>query len=179
MRIKLLLTFALLLTAVTGAWALTPKGDDVWNDGTKTLTVNSNPVDGAYYYKTEIEHVVISAGVTTIGNSAFSGCTNLASVTFDTGSQLTSIGEQAFGRCKLTSVTIPDGVTTIGNGAFMSCSNLTSVTFGSGVETIGASAFDGTALTSITIPASVTSIGTGVFTSCTNLATITVAAGTT
>lgn len=179
MKQKLLLTFALLLTAVTGAWALEPRSGDDWNESTKTLTVNSNPVVGAYYYKTEIEHVVISAGVTTIGKSAFSGCTNLASVTFDTGSQLTSIGEQAFGRCKLTSVTIPDGVTTIGNSAFISCSNLTSVTFGSGVETIGASAFDGTGLTSITIPASVTSIGTGVLTGCSNLATITVATGNT
>ena len=179
MKQKLLLTFALLLTAVTGAWALEPRSGDDWNESTKTLTVNSNPVVGAYYYKTEIEHVVISAGVTTIGKSAFSGCTNLASVTFDTGSQLTSIGEQAFGRCKLTSVTIPDGVTTIGNGAFMSCSNLTSVTFGSGVETIGASAFDGTGLTSITIPASVTSIGNGVLTGCSNLATITVDGGNT
>ena len=179
MKQKLLLTFALLLTAVTGAWALEPRSGDDWNESTKTLTVNSNPVVGAYYYKTEIEHVVISAGVTTIGKSAFSGCTNLASVTFDTGSQLTTIGEEAFGRCKLTSVTIPDGVTTIGNGAFMSCSNLTSVTFGSGVETIGASAFDGTGLTSITIPASVTSIGNGVLTGCSNLATITVATGNT
>lgn len=177
MKQKLLFTFALLLMAVTGAWALTPQSGDVWNESTKTLTVNSNPGEGAYYSGTEIEHVVISAGVTTIGDNAFGQCTNLASVTFATGSQLETIGQGAFGNCKLTSVTIPDGVTTIDNAAFMSCSNLTSVTFGSGVETIGAGAFDRTGLTSITIPASVTSIGNGVLAGCSKLETITVATG--
>ena len=49
MRKKLLLTFALLLTAVTGAWAVfTPQEGDGWDDETKTLTVNSNPVSSAY-----------------------------------------------------------------------------------------------------------------------------------
>lgn len=177
MKRKLLSILALLLTAATGAWALTPRSGDTWNDGTKTLTVNSNPGEGAYYSQTEIEHVVISAGVTTIGLNAFGQCTNLASVTFATGSKLETIGQEAFGNCKLTSVTIPDGVTTIGNAAFISCSNLTSVTFGSGVETIGAGAFDRTGLTSITIPASVTSIGNGVLAGCSKLETITVATG--
>ncbi len=45
-------------------------------------------------------------------------------------SSVTSIGQSAFNGCTgLTSITIPDSVTFIGVWAFSSCSNLTSVTF--------------------------------------------------
>lgn len=59
----------------------------------------------------------IPNGVTSIGNSIFSGCINL------------------------TSITIPDSVTTIGDCAFQNCSGLTSVTIGNGVTSIGDMAF--------------------------------------
>lgn len=97
MRIKLLLTFALLLTAVTGAWALTPKGNDVWDETTKTLIVNSNPGANAYYENTEIQHLVIASGVTTIGDYAFSQCSGLTSINIP--ASVTSIGKQAFVLC--------------------------------------------------------------------------------
>ena len=65
---KLLLTFALLLTAVTGAFADFPlQPGDVWDETTKTLTVNSAPDNDDYYGNTEIQHLVIASGVTTIG----------------------------------------------------------------------------------------------------------------
>ena len=42
---------------------------------------------------------------------------------------VTSIGEDAFGKCSaLTSVTIPDSVTHIGEGAFIFCTSLRSLT---------------------------------------------------
>jgi len=89
--------------------------------------------------------------VTTIGNSAFWGCTGLTSVTIP--SSVTTIGNSAFRYCTgLTSVTIADGVTTIGKYAFMGCPGLTSVTIPSSVETIDNGAFNGcTGLTSVTI----------------------------
>ena len=66
--------------------------------------------------------------VTTIGNSAFSSCDNLTSVTIP--DSVTTIGNSAFYWCtNLASVTIGDSVTTIGNSAFLWCSNLTSITF--------------------------------------------------
>ena len=56
--------------------------------------------------------VTIPNGVTKIGNSAFSRCTNLTSVTIPSG--VTSIKEYAFSGCtSLTSVTIPSSVDTI------------------------------------------------------------------
>ena len=79
--------------------------------------------------------------MTSIGGSAFYGCSGLTSVTI--GSGVTSIGDGAFSGCSgLTSVTIPNSVTSIGYYAFGECSGLTSVTIGSGVTSIGSSAFD-------------------------------------
>ena len=81
---------------------------------------------------------------------------------------VTSIGEEAFGRCSgLTSVTIGNSVTSIGQSAFEDCSSLTSVTIPNSVTSIGESAFSGCdGLTSVTIPNSVTSIENGAFSYC-------------
>ena len=92
---------------------------------------------------------------------------------------MTSIGGSAFYGCtSLTSVTIPDSVTSIGDYAFYGCESLTSVAIPGSVTSIGWSAFYGCAsLTSVTIPDSVTSIGNCAFASCTSLTGIWVAEG--
>ena len=121
--------------------------------------------------------LVIPAGVTSIGSSAFVGCSGLTSVTFEADSQLTNIGGSAFEGCRgLTSVEIPAGVTSIGSSAFVECSGLTSVTFeaGSQLTNIGGSAFQGCrGLTSVEIPAGVTSIGKWAFQGCIILSSVT------
>ena len=62
--------------------------------------------------------------MTSIGGSAFEGCSGLTSVTI--GNSVTSIGWSAFEGCSgLTSVTIGSSVTSIGSGAFDRCSGLT------------------------------------------------------
>ena len=61
--------------------------------------------------------------VTSIGNSAFSGCAGLTSVNIPTG--VTSIGDYAFYCCvNLASVTIPDSLDFIGDFVFSGCSSL-------------------------------------------------------
>ena len=62
-------------------------------------------------------NTTIPIGVTSIGNCAFYGCSNLTSITIPEG--VTSIGNSAFNGCsRLTSITIPESVTSIGSYAF-------------------------------------------------------------
>ena len=84
------------------------------------------------------------------------------------------VGESAFSGCRsLTSVTIPEGVTSIGEYAFWGCSNLVSITIPESVTSIGESAFyNCSSLTVIVIPKSVTSIGKSAFYGCTKLKTV-------
>ena len=93
--------------------------------------------------------ITIPNSVTSIGYEAFYGCSGLTSVSIP--NSVTSIGDEAFYYCKgLTSVTIPNSVTSIGSLAFWYCSGLTSVTIGSGVASIEHSAFhECSSLTSI------------------------------
>ena len=122
----------------------------------------------------ELTSVTIPCSVTTIGNSAFSGCSGLTSVTIP--NSVTSIGSETFYRCSgLTTVTIGNSVTSIGESAFEACSGMTSVTIPCSVTTIGNSAFSGCrGLTSVTIPNSVTSIGSKTFYRCSGLTTVTI-----
>ncbi len=89
-----------------------------------------------------IPSIVHTRSVTSIGDSAFSGCFGLTSVVIP--NSVTSIGKYVFYGCSsLTSVVIPNSVTTIGEKAFMFCSGLTSVIIPNSVTTIESDAFNG------------------------------------
>jgi len=135
---------------------------------------NENRTSLIAYPNEKSTQYTIPNSVTSIGSSAFSGCTGLTSVTIP--NSVTSIGQNAFSGCTgLTSITIPNSVTSIGYNAFFGCTGLTSVTIPNSVTSIGGGAFSGcTGLTSITIPNSVTSIGSGAFSGCTGLTSITI-----
>lgn len=81
----------------------------------------------------KITSVVISNGVTAIGDYAFFNCTSLTSVVI--GDSVTYIGEYAFDSCdSLASVVIGDSVTSIGNYAFYACYKLVEVINRSSLE---------------------------------------------
>ncbi len=93
--------------------------------------------------KDSLKTFIIGNGVTNTGNSTFSGCT------------------------KLSSVTIPDSVVKIDYASFSGCVGLTSIVIPSSVTSITSSAFSGcTGITSITIPDSVTNIAYDAFNGC-------------
>lgn len=156
-------------------WQLTENTDD---PSTYKLTISGS---GAmedfpfgsyqpwYSFHDQITSVVVSPGVTSIGQCAFSRFAKLTHV--DIADSVISIGWDAFYYCSsLTNITIPQSVTYIGPLAFFHCTNLSSITLSNNITSIGSSAFeDCTNLTSITIPGSVTSIGSNVFDGCTSL----------
>ena len=121
----------------------------------------------------------IPAGVTSIGDSVFEGCSGLTSIEIPAG--VTSIGEYAFSGCSgLTRIEIPAGVTSIGDSVFEGCSGLTRIEIPAEVTSIGDSAFSGcSGLTRIEIPAGVTSIGWYAFEGCSGLTSIEIPAGVT
>ena len=100
-----------------------------------------NSYSGSVTIPRTIEYNKITYNVTSIGKSAFSGSTDMTSVTIPEG--IISIGSEAFYGCTgLTSVTIPESVTSmtysvtgyVGNtwlGAFIGCTNLVSVNINS------------------------------------------------
>ena len=141
----------------------------------RTITIPNSVTsigEYAFFGCSELTSITIPNSVTTIGSSAFYGCTGLTSITIP--NSVTTIGNWAFNGCRgLTSITIPNSVTTIGNWAFNGCRGLTSITIPNSVTNIGDWAFYGcSGLTSITIPNSVTNIGDYAFYYCKNLKTV-------
>ena len=161
-------------------WQLTENTDD---PSTYKLTIRGSGAMEDYLmssnqpwrsFRDQITSVVVSPGVTSIGNLAFALSRNIIHV--DIADSVVSIGEQVFFECSsLTNITVPQSVTYIGVKAFDSCTNLSSITLSNNITSIGTYAFNNcTNLTSITIPGSVTSIGWGAFSNCTKLTSITI-----
>lgn len=107
---------------------------------------NGNLSSGSSYpwYNKSFASVIIENGVTSIGDYAFSGYTELQSVVI--AKSVETIGEYAFYRSNIHSAEIPEGVVSIRKSAFSS-----------------------TDITSITLPKSIVTLESNVFSSCTAL----------
>ncbi len=78
-------------------------------------------------------------GVTTIGEYALSGCTNLSTIEFP--SSLTTISRYALYNSGFTNLVFPDNVTSIGNSAVRNCTSLISVKTGNNSVSFGKNVF--------------------------------------
>jgi hypothetical protein len=126
-----------------------------------------------YPYLKNIVNVVISDGVTSIGENAFyvPGDAGLTFVNLLTSN--TAIDDNFPNYCVLNSVVIPNSVISIGGYAFSNCRNLTSIFIPNSVATIGSSAFsDCRSLVTVEIPNLVTVLESYVFDGCSSMTSI-------
>ena len=76
-----------------------------------------------------IGRIVISEGVTSIGECAFEECTNVTSISIP--DSVTELNEYCFYACEsMKSITIPQSVTRIADGVFVACEKLTDIYYG-------------------------------------------------
>ncbi len=162
-------------------WRLTENTDD---PSTYTLTIRGSGAMEDYLmssnqpwrsFRDQITSVVVSPGVTSIGNLAFTRFSKLIHV--DIADSVVSIGEGVFSECSsLTNITVPQSVTYIDANAFDSCTNLSSITLSTNnITSIRPYTFSGCSkLSSIVIPDGVTSIQSGAFSNCTKLTSISI-----
>ncbi|MBO4425812.1 MAG: leucine-rich repeat domain-containing protein [Clostridiales bacterium] len=167
-------TFHLYESGYCGNPSVNGGKDVTWtldDEGNLTISGNGAIKDSSFYYREDINTVVIEEGITSISRWAFDHCTSLKTITLP--ETLASISAYAFDGCtSLTSITIPNNVTSISPCAFYGCTSLESISMPS-VTTIDGSAFKRcTSLESISMP-SVTTIGITAFQGCTSLKTIT------
>ena len=116
------------------------------SSGVSSITIPSGvtSIGFAAFHSSALTAITIPASVTSIDISAFELTRDLASVSFEAGSQLTQIKQATFQYSGLTSVEIPSGVTSIAIGAFYSTASLTTVRIPATVTAIGQSAFERT-----------------------------------
>ena len=120
-----------------------------------------------------VNKVVVNSGITELGYSMFSNCTQLTSVSLPSG--LKRIGSCLFLGCtRLSAITIPSSVTTIESNAFTHCDSITAITLPSGLRTMGDAVCSQMAkLTTATVSGGVTYLSNYAFNDCPGLKTIT------
>ena len=120
-----------------------------------------------------VNKVVVNSGITELGYSMFSNCTQLTSVSLPSG--LKRIGSCLFLGCtRLSAITIPSSVTTIESNAFTHCDSIAAITLPSGLRTMGDAVCSQMAkLTTATVSGGVTYLSNYAFNDCPSLKTIT------
>lgn len=131
------------LTSVTISDSVTSIGKGAFVDCSNLASITVN--NGNTKYRSEgnclieIESKTLMLGcmnsviptddsVTSIGNSAFYGCSGLTSIVIP--DSVTSIGASSFRDCKsLTSIVLPNSITAFANSSFKNCTTLTDIYF--------------------------------------------------
>lgn len=128
--------------------------------------------DFAFYGLTEITDITLPKGMEIIGNYAFKGCTSLESV--ELPKTLWKIGESGFFGCAvLKEMNMPDSVTVMGAYAFKGCEGMESLHISAGLVGLNESAFYGcSSLTEVIVPEGIKRIDSYVFKNCSGLISV-------
>lgn len=108
---------------------------------------NVKTIDSKAFENNDSITAIQSQSVTTIGDYAFSGCSNLSSASFD---YLESIGEKSFAGTALNEFNL-ESCRTLGYAAFTGCTSLTSITLGKNLSSIPEDAFCGCPISAIQV----------------------------
>lgn len=153
--------------------------------------------------RTTLQSVSVPSSVTTVGEYAFNGCTNLVSCDIpsittinqyafyncssiaDEGvasilkEGVTSIGNYAFYGCNgILTLVLPNSLTSLGDYAFNKCQKLKELSIGSGLTVIDKYTFSGcVSLTNVVIPDNITDINESAFDGCTSMGSLTLGGG--
>ena len=160
-------------------------GNRLMNLDMSVLT-NLKTIGEKAFYRCSIKNIIIGENVTSIGNNAFTECSNVNTINYNAincntesdnvlpfsniysdikiiiGSKVEVIGSYVFYGSYVSSVDFTNNIllTKIGNYAFGYCKQLTSLSLPNSVETIGDSAFSYCSkLTTVILPNSLKTIG--------------------
>jgi uncharacterized repeat protein (TIGR02543 family) len=120
-----------------GIWAFLNSGlkTVTFADGARPLTIAD-----AVFQSSKLINFTLPARVTTVGSFVFAESNNLRTFEFESGSNLTSLGQDSFRGARIASMILPSSLTTIGPDAFKG-SGLDYVEIPATVTSIGANAF--------------------------------------
>lgn len=143
-----------------------------------------------------IPSTINGAPVVEIETRAFWENTAITAINLSKATNLKTIGDSAFYKTGITSLTIPGNVETVGRWIVEGCSSLSRITLEEGVKNLSQSSFYGAAVKSIKIPSTITeipahcfvaseiesielhdgitAIGYGAFMNCSNLTALTI-----
>lgn len=120
----------------------------------------------AFYGLTDIKEITLPKGIEVVGDYAFKGCISLESV--ELPKYLWKIGESAFYGCKsLKAMNMSDTITVMGAYAFKGCESMESLHISNNLYGLNESAFYGCkSLTEIVVPEGIKRIDGYVFKNC-------------
>ena len=145
----------------TGGTTTTVVQDASYKSLPASLTIPSSVTIGGKSYQ-----------VTAIGSHAFYQCRNITSIVISDG--ITAIGNSAFGYMWGTTFQLPSTLKTIGNESFCNCNQFTKLELPNQLESIGDGAFASCyQLNSVILPSTLTSIGENAFIGCERLSSVT------
>lgn len=170
---------------------------NITNNANTSLSLPSDAVDviladsvtsipnGCFANNTVLTSITMN-NVNVVGDNAFSGCSNLGSITF--GSTNIKLYDKSFANSGLRSVDLSNVIriesentsTSNAGAAFSGCTQLETLTIGSSLTNIPQYSFLSCAnLRSVTIPSNVSTIGNYSFQDCTSLTSVTISEGVT